>query len=74
MKFIIFFILAWLTIWQGIALFHMGNIEKKVNKLENNVKSPFTDLPEEIQIAEKGDTLIVYKTTKDTIFIGFKNQ
>lgn len=29
------------------------------------------DLPEEIQIASKGDTLIVYAVSEDTIYIGF---
>lgn len=31
------------------------------------------DLPEEIQIAQKGDTLIVLYNTSDSLSIGFKH-
>lgn len=31
------------------------------------------DLPEEIQLAKKGDKLIVLKVTADTIYTGFDN-
>lgn len=35
-------------------------------------KGRVIDLPEEIQLAEFGDTLQVYAITQDTIYIGFK--
>lgn len=31
----------------------------------------YIDLPEEIQIAQKGDLLQVYRVTKDSVFIGY---
>lgn len=37
-------------------------------------KPKYIDLPEEIEVAKDGDTLTVYKTTKDTVYIGFANK